>query len=696
MGRIFRDVLTSSAFLSVVAAERGSKSLDLRGQLVQPAINPYPRWGYVGCYSDDADRHTLRDYYNPTTNNVESSQFLNDLGQNSAAYCIALCDQGGWPVAGVESGNECYCAFRIQTPGVLADEGSCDAECPGAAGEACGGTYRISVYTILNKALPSTYGWYDRGCYSNDPIQNTLYPEYNDPFSMGAAFCIERCAVRNYPFAATSGESCYCANTISPPVVPSTGCDQPCSGTAGGEVCGGTDRVTLYSTNPLLPAKDPHPGWYYVDCYTDDPNLRTFRDYPGWYPNGPYTWPSEATNILSANLSASTCIDYCDKRDFLFAGTQLDLCYCANNLQDGVPADNCNAECSGAPGEACGAVNRVTVYTKIQPASPADVGWHHEGCYTNDPLQPALGNNPYVSSAMDAHACISRCKLNPLTIYAGTVDGSCYCAQSISASGVQSTGCIQLCPGQAFGESCGGTGRIDIYSIDPPPVVPEPAVNPYPGWRYLGCYTDDPNLRTLRPYVDNGVQISDSDFNNFLTDNDAATCIQFCDQAGYSFAGTEKGFECWCASFLQNGTSTTGCDAECTGTPGEACGGNDRLTIYTNDKPFAYAQPQDPVPNGWRHLACVATDQVTLSYGFTTADNNAAWCTGTCAEFDFKFAVTRDRTCYCVTNVRDPLTTAGGCIYPCPATPSEACGGTDRFSLYALPAPPPQVCHVLS
>jgi hypothetical protein len=62
--------------------------------------------------------------------------------------------------------------------------------------------------------------------------------------------------------------------------------------------------------------------------------------------------------------------------------------------------------------------------------------------------------------------------------------------------------------------------------------------------------------------------------------NTAATCIQRCAAAGYTYAGTEWSTECYCAKSIKSTTVSTGCNMPCTGDVKSTCGGFYRINVY--------------------------------------------------------------------------------------------------------------------
>ncbi|KAM0514336.1 hypothetical protein ACHAPE_006917 [Trichoderma viride] len=88
---------------------------------------------YAGCYEDNIGR-------------VLTGDILPNLGPMTNEKCVANCVAKGFSVAATEYGGQCYCGNELVGSSKLA-ESQCTVACEGAAGEVCGGSWAISVYS---------------------------------------------------------------------------------------------------------------------------------------------------------------------------------------------------------------------------------------------------------------------------------------------------------------------------------------------------------------------------------------------------------------------------------------------------------------------------------------------------------------------------------------------------------------------
>lgn len=129
------------------------------------------------------------------------------------------------------------------------------------------------------------------------------------------------------------------------------------------------------------------------------------------------------------------------------------------------------------------------------------------------------------------------------------------------------------------------------------------------------------------------------------------SCINYCNSAGFIYAGTEYSTQCYCGSNLADGAASaaeTDCSMPCSGNATESCGGPNRLNLFwsgTNG-------PQTNLGNGsWTFAGCYTlvdflllcweelkltlqtsegTTGRTLSNGVTTTGGSAAMTVGLC------------------------------------------------------------------
>lgn len=180
------------------------------------------------------------------------------------------------------------------------------------------------------------------------------------------------------------------------------------------------------------------------------------------------------------------------------------------------------------------------------------------------------------------------------------------------------------------------------------------------------------------------------------------SCIATCSRLGFSIAGMQYSSECWCGNNIINGgavaTSDAQCGNACSGAPAEACGGANRMSVYsTNANITAIPVPtvsNATLPTGWNYAGCVTdtAPQRPLPNFFERPDTmTPELCITQCATFGYTAAgVEFGSQCLCgdpsdVIASGAQTVAENQCGFPCAGDPSKICGGAQRFSYYTGP-----------
>ncbi|KAH7109078.1 hypothetical protein B0J11DRAFT_620480 [Dendryphion nanum] len=527
-----------------------------------PENNTLPTgWGYIGCYSYSNGEPPLRDY---TVDGffLSSNGFAYKPTDNSAYNCIELCNLDGWNYVGTQ-GTFCYCADIIQplgaTPSTTGNNGGCDTECPNSATEeACGGSQYLSIYT---NGEPFPYAqppsavepnWTYEGCYDMAGTFSTLTFAYSIETATNGTSdeCIDYCNSQgSFKYAGIRDQSvCICAYAVTdgatrrfpdwpgPPAEPE--CLAPCI-TDRTEACGGSERISLYSSDlwtPTPPDNSTLPrDWGYLGCYTDSTTagqetLRSVRSQG-------FTLAQANQFDFNSSNDAETCINHCqslsydevtrEDLNYRYAATVGSLCFCGAIIQDpgALSTTGTNGGCvtpctdPNYANQACGGDNRISVYENpnIPPfefpkilASPSS-GRAYKGCY--ELLSGLiLDGSEDDHGLMDNEYCITKCKEDGFTISATSSSSKCYCGDAINAAATKfPTDVLGENPKCAFPcyndhtEACGGyLTRYSVYeefaercmaraSINDDTIAQiEFDLNPFVHWLTLDLYLRNP------------------------------------------------------------------------------------------------------------------------------------------------------------------------------------------------------------
>ncbi|NWT55929.1 WSCD1 protein, partial [Erythrocercus mccallii] len=151
------------------------------------------------------------------------------------------------------------------------------------------------------------------GCFTHDSRERTLKGAvFYDLRKMTVAHCQEACAERAYSYAGLAyGAECYCGNTLPAAAAKPQECSLECKGQKG-SVCGGVNRLSVYSVEELQAAARRGRNVVYRGCFRAPENLTD-------------TFPA---SLIQPNLTVEMCSEFCSKKEFPLAVIRGQECYC--------------------------------------------------------------------------------------------------------------------------------------------------------------------------------------------------------------------------------------------------------------------------------------------------------------------------------------------------------------------------------
>ncbi|XP_070417093.1 sialate:O-sulfotransferase 1 isoform X1 [Equus przewalskii] len=184
----------------------------------------------------------------------------------------------------------------------------------------------------------------------------------------------------------------------------------------------------------------------YVGCFSDDGQERTLKG---------------AVFYDLRKMTIPHCQDACAERSYVYAGLEAGAeCYCGNRLPAmSVGPEECNHECKGEKGSACGGAGRLSVY-RVEELQPASRKWRtvtYRGCFK----LPENVTHAFPDSLTQANVTVETCsgfcsqKEFPLAVLRGW---QCYCAyptpQFSLRDAVDGSLCGQEPEAQSLAEYC--------------------------------------------------------------------------------------------------------------------------------------------------------------------------------------------------------------------------------------------------
>ena len=238
----------------------------------------------------------------------------------------------------------------------------------------------------------------------------------------------------------------------------------------------------LYCVNATKTNITPPTSENYVGCVRDDRNSRALS----------------SMNILGEKNGPAACEEFCSERGYVVFGLQYTVeCFCGTENDDiylngSRDEKECRDECPDGSGAACGDFNRMNVYMVSEPKSvpkslpksePKSTGdYEYISCVRDNKKARAL-SSMYVLKNNGPEACYDLClKKDRNYAYFGLqYTDECFCGKE--TDNVFRTGsapereCDAECP-DGSGEMCGGTHRMNVYSMSSSPTTPAPALAP--------------------------------------------------------------------------------------------------------------------------------------------------------------------------------------------------------------------------
>lgn len=88
----------------------------------------------AGCYNDNMDHYRALSWP------------MSGLASLTPSICFAACQARGFPLAGLEYANECWCGNVLANGTALVDDSECNMPCKGDSSSTCGGSNRLNLY----------------------------------------------------------------------------------------------------------------------------------------------------------------------------------------------------------------------------------------------------------------------------------------------------------------------------------------------------------------------------------------------------------------------------------------------------------------------------------------------------------------------------------------------------------------------
>lgn len=272
--------------------------------------------------------------------------------------CLAFCDNGGYPLAGLEYSSECYCGSTLSNGASLSKTATGGMACSGNPNELCGGSSALSLYRstksngaglnsdLTSKTVALPAGWSSTTCMQE--VSGRAFTKKSTASdSMTIGQCLSFCGDSKYA-GLEYGRECYCADTLSngASLTSTSGqCVTACSGDAS-TTCGGPNALQVYTNSNF---KGSSSGAYTNTGCVQEVDGRLLR----------------GASIAADNMTIETCTNFCQSQSMSIAGLEYGReCYCGNSyVSSPLQSGQCNMACAGNSNQNCGGPNALNIFT---------------------------------------------------------------------------------------------------------------------------------------------------------------------------------------------------------------------------------------------------------------------------------------------------------------------------------------------
>ncbi|KAK6081663.1 WSC domain-containing protein [Seiridium cupressi] len=152
----------------------------------------------LGCYTDESS-HGRALFY---------QQDL-DIESVDTETCLKSCLTGGFPFAGTEYGQECYCGVVMGNETSQADASECAMTCKGNSSETCGGPNRLTLYVAKDLLSLQPCGY--------EPPENSTSSTASSTASSSSSSSVSSTSIITTSTSTTSSAPLCTSTTITPP-----------------------------------------------------------------------------------------------------------------------------------------------------------------------------------------------------------------------------------------------------------------------------------------------------------------------------------------------------------------------------------------------------------------------------------------------------------------------------------------------
>ncbi|KAI9776670.1 MAG: hypothetical protein M1835_005454, partial [Candelina submexicana] len=441
--------------------------------------------------------------------------------------CLSTCYN--YAYVGLEYGRECWCGSTLNNASIKASsESQCNKVCAGNKTEICGAGGRLSLYTL------------------NPPVKAA---------ALKMAAVQPAALITNATTFATVTSTAASSNVTVVDGQTTSGSVLP-SGTFNSSSITSSSIVSSTSTNSSTSASPSSTG-----ATSTAPSTTSATSSTATLPNST-TIVSTTTTSTSASLSSTITIS--------------------------TSSNSSTANTASLSSTITTSTSTTTTTTTTFTPTPGSTynTFTYLGCANSTSPIPLTGalytNKTHLTTTLCQHFCLSN-NYGLSALQNGTI---CSCGNGLQSHSVISTttnnNCSTPCAGNSS-EICGGKDALSVWNSTKSDIPPS-TVKAVGEYAFQGCY-DASSAGLFSNSTGGGIRY----VNN--TGMSVESCVSFCSDGDYDYAGVQNSSECMCDRALaRNATKASdggggfrggdgggggsgACDSQCSGNRREFCGG---------------------------------------------------------------------------------------------------------------------------
>ncbi|KAL7417095.1 hypothetical protein BDY24DRAFT_411854 [Mrakia frigida] len=597
--------------------------------------------------------------------------------------CSNFCSSKGYPLAGTEYYQECYCGSVLSNGASLSGVSTSDRTPCSGGSSACGGFSALSLYYDTTKlssslvplagsgsgtgtttpSLPSPYVVASSSLVAEGTSGRALTGDSTESASMTPAICGAYCTSKGFAISATEySTQCFCGNTFENGAslsIHSSSSGMPCGGDAA-QTCGGSSALSVVYNSDLATLSNGVITLTGSSSGGSTTPPASTVVLPAGYASASSSLIAEGSTgraltgafTSSASMTPTVCAEYCTAAGFAISATEYSQeCFCGNEFSNGaslsLTSSNSPMPCGGDATQTCGAGSAMSVVYNTGLATLSNGVITLIGSTTTTPVSStglpagyksasssiiaegtggrALTGASTSASDMTPSVCAVYCSKAGFAISGTEYARECYCSNTLS-NGASLSILTSNTPTPCAGDNaitCGaGSGLSIAYDT---------ALATLTNGVFTLVATTTPTVVLPAGYKSAASSLVAEGTNGralpgastSASDMTPSICAVYCTKAGFAISGTEWYTECYCSNSLSNGASlsllSSSAGTPCGGDASQTCGGSSALSVVYNT---ALATLSNGVITAVGSSTTTPVSTVTLPSGYKSASSS--------------------------------------------------------------------------